>query len=349
MESADIDAFRLDAQLRVLDEGSPVRWVEIEGSDRPFYPSEIDPLLRSLLDRSQGREDDDVTALAKAAAALALIAALLIPQGASAAPVHQMSTAGAGAAAAPKVRPLPPTGKFDYQLGGAYIPPVGVTIVARDVTDRPAGGTYGICYVNGFQTQPGQASVWRTKRLSALLKTARGSLVRDPDWPDEFILDPSTAPKRNHILAMIRPQILDCARRGFAAVEIDNLDTFTRFTSRATGLVTRAGAMALARDYATIAHRAGLAIAQKNTAELGSAGRSIGFDFAVVEECFAYRECAAYTKVYGAAVLQIEYPDSLGRSSFASVCKSRDRAARTILRDRDLVPAGRRGHLFRSC
>ncbi|WP_353649555.1 endo alpha-1,4 polygalactosaminidase [Nakamurella sp. A5-74] len=295
--------------------------------------------------------------IARFAAVPTLVAALLVSPVAaavvSAAPTEPRVEVSVGArsiAAAPTVRPLPKTGRFDYQLGGAYPPPAGVTIIARDVTDRPAAGTYGICYVNGFQTQPGQASVWRTKRLSALLKTATGRLATDPDWPDEFVLDPSTLGKRQHILAMIGPQIRECARRGFAAVEIDNLDTFTRFTSRTTGLVTRSGAMALAREYVAIAHGAGLVIAQKNTVELGSAGRrSIGFDFAVVEECFVYRECGSFISVYGARVLEIEYSDSLSRSSFAQVCGSRDRATRTILRDRDLRAAGRPGHLYRSC
>lgn len=279
-------------------------------------------------------------------AALPLTAARELPVAAPA----SGSTGVVAVAAAPPVRPLPVTGRFDYQLGGASTPPPGVRIVARDVTDRPAPGSYGICYVNGFQTQPGQAELWRSRHPQALLRTAAGRLVTDPDWPDELVLDPATRAQREHVVAVVGPQIRDCARRGFAAVELDNLDTFTRFTDRRTGLVPRAGALALARDYVVIAHRAGLAVGQKNTAELGSAGRrQVGFDFAVTEECWAFRECGAFTSVYGSRVLQIEYPDGLRGTTFARVCASRDRAARTILRDRDLVPAGRPGHLYRSC
>src|SRR3954451_16443 len=47
-----------------------------------------------------------------------------------------------------------PHAGFDYQLGGGYTPPPGVSIVGRDRTDKPAGAGYDICYVNGFQTQP---------------------------------------------------------------------------------------------------------------------------------------------------------------------------------------------------
>jgi len=47
----------------------------------------------------------------------------------------------------------------------------------------------------------------------------------------------------------------------------------------------------------------GLAIAQKNTAELGATGRA-GFDLAIAEECYANRECGEYTRPYGRRVIQ---------------------------------------------
>ncbi len=36
VESDEIDAIPLDAQLHVLDEGSPVRWVSMVGLSRPY-------------------------------------------------------------------------------------------------------------------------------------------------------------------------------------------------------------------------------------------------------------------------------------------------------------------------
>ena len=45
VESTDLDTVPLDAQLQVLDEGSTVRWVEIETADRPFYPTGILPMI----------------------------------------------------------------------------------------------------------------------------------------------------------------------------------------------------------------------------------------------------------------------------------------------------------------
>ena len=71
---------------------------------------------------------------------------------------------------------------FDYQLGGASPVPDGVTVVARDSTDEPAGAGFDICYVNGFQTQPG--AVWPE---SLVLHDASGGLLVDPGWPDEHL------------------------------------------------------------------------------------------------------------------------------------------------------------------
>ncbi|TKJ99436.1 NUDIX hydrolase [Plantibacter flavus] len=45
VESAEIDAIPLDAQLHILDEGSPVRWVSISETDHPFYPTGVARLL----------------------------------------------------------------------------------------------------------------------------------------------------------------------------------------------------------------------------------------------------------------------------------------------------------------
>lgn len=49
VHSTEIDALPLDAQLCVLDEGSPVRWVPFREADRPFYPSGVADLLESQL------------------------------------------------------------------------------------------------------------------------------------------------------------------------------------------------------------------------------------------------------------------------------------------------------------
>ena len=75
---------------------------------------------------------------------------------------------------------LPPQGgQFDYQLGGAYAPPAGVTIVGRDRNDPPAPGVYSICYINGFQTQPDEADFWLSYP-DAILRDKNGT--KAPYW-----------------------------------------------------------------------------------------------------------------------------------------------------------------------
>jgi hypothetical protein len=243
---------------------------------------------------------------------------------------------------------LPPTeGVFDYQLGATsdqLSDDTSIDVVVRDATSAPLRGAYNVCYVNGFQTQPG--SDW-SDHPEALLRDGSGSPVRDPDWPGELILDPSTAGARDSILDVITPVIDGCAEAGFDAIEIDNLDTWTRFDA-----ISQEGTFALASAYVTAAHELGLAIAQKNAAEAARpAHDDLGFDFAVVEECGAYSECAAYTDVYGDQVLQIEYPDSLTDAdlTFADVCADPERAPLTILRDRDLVDQNDTAYIYDAC
>ncbi|HCG57044.1 endo alpha-1,4 polygalactosaminidase [Brevibacterium sp.] len=248
---------------------------------------------------------------------------------------------------------LPPTsGVFDYQLGGAYDEldlgddPVGIDVVVRDATSEPLDGAYSVCYVNGFQTQPDDAEFW-LEREDLLLHDSNGDLVIDPEWPDEYVLDPSSAEARQGILEILGPVIDGCAADGFDAVEIDNLDTWTRFDQ-----IDEVGAHELAGEYVARAHDAGMAIAQKNAAEITQVAHDeIGFDFAVTEECGVWEECAAYTDVYGDHVLQIEYPAALGEAemTFDEVCALTDRATLTILRDVELVSAGTAGYVYDAC
>lgn len=240
---------------------------------------------------------------------------------------------------------LPTSGIPDYQLGGGYTPPSGVTIVERDSTDRPAPGTYGICYVNGFQTQPEAADAWLDDHPSAVLRDDDGDPVSDPGWPDEMLLDTSTAAKRAEIVRVLTASVARCADRGFDAVEFDNLDSWTR----SHGALTRADNLALAAALVRVGHEHGLAVGQKNTPQLGASGRkTTGFDFVVAEECAHYRECSAYTKAYGAHVIDVEYADGADRS-WDAVCADDDRPPMTILRDRDLVTPADDGYVFEHC
>lgn len=237
---------------------------------------------------------------------------------------------------------LPPAGAApDYQLGGAYPPDPQVQIVARDREDAPAPGLYSICYINGFQTQPHELSLWP----SNLILHHNGQPVGDPDWPGEYLLDITTAANRAAILALVKPWIVGCADDGFAAVEFDNLDTYTR----ANGLISRSHAVAMASLYVGEAHTQGLAAAQKNAAEDSSIFRNqAGFDFAVSEECAAWNECGDYTSVYGVHVIDIEYPDGLS-VPFQQACLDNPDVPSMVLRDLGLSPKGEDEHVFELC
>ena len=237
--------------------------------------------------------------------------------------------------------PLPPGAVADYQLGGGYPPPAGVTVVVRDSADTPLPGAFNICYVNGFQTQPGAS--WPA---ALLVPGPDGTPLADPDWPDEYLLDISTAGARAANLERIGPAIAACAAKGFDAVEFDNLDSFTR----AGGHLSQDDALAFAALLVAAARAVGLPAGQKNTAELGTRGRDeAGFTFAVTEECHRWDECGAFTRVYGAGqVIGIEYTDDL-RGTFVEACANPDRPGSLILRDRMLRPAGADGHSFAAC
>ena len=236
----------------------------------------------------------------------------------------------------------PPGGVADYQLGGAYRPAAKVDLVVRDRTEKPAPGVYSICYVNAFQTQPGTLRWWKKRHPRLLLRDGRGRVVRDPGWPDEVLLDLRSPRKRAAAAKVARGWFAGCAEQGYLAVEPDNLDSWTR----SKGLVTRSQARAYAKRLVTGAHAEGLAIAQKNAPDIN--GRKLGFDFAVAEECEVYRECGRYTRMYGRRVIEIEYTDN-GRKAFKRACRARGSRISVLLRDRDVVPRGARGYVYRTC
>lgn len=247
-----------------------------------------------------------------------------------------------GCSTPPATVTLPPPGALpDYQLGGAYEPEAGVGVVGRDRSASPASGTYSICYVNGFQTQPGEIESWP----SDLLLQRDGETVFDPDWPDEALLDTSTAERRQRISDVVVDWVEGCADSGFDAVEFDNLDSYTR----SHGALTLENNLALATMLVDAAHAAGLAAGQKNAAEDAPAlHEHAGFDFAVTEECAVYEECGGYEAVYGEHVIDIEYADDLPRS-FAEMCADDRSPASMVLRDRNLVTPGDEGYVFELC
>lgn len=265
--------------------------------------------------------------------------------------VASVGVAG-GTASGPRFSPPPANAKFDYQIGGDYPLPAGVRIVSRDwfIGSAPKS-TYAICYVNAYQTQDDEPGIDRPDERSNwpsdLVLTALGD---DPNWGGEYLVDISTKAKRARAAAWISPMVATCKRKGFKAVEYDNLDSWTRFDGTPVEKKVpfgRADAIAYAELLADLAHRNGLAAAQKNTVELPrniSRGR-IGFDFAIAEECGRWNECQGYRDVYGNHLIVIEYR----LQDYRKTCKAFGSRLTVVLRDVNVTRPGSKTYRYAAC
>ncbi|MEV6505356.1 endo alpha-1,4 polygalactosaminidase [Streptomyces sp. NPDC051642] len=251
-----------------------------------------------------------------------------------AAPSTSVTPSASTSRSAPDPVQLPPLhADFDYQIGGAYPPPVGVRIVSRDRTASPAPGLYNICYVNAFQAQPDERASWPA---DLLLRDADGEVVVDEDW-GEALLDIRTAAKRKRVAARVNRWIDGCAAKGFDAVEPDNYDSYTR----SHHLLTANDATAFITLLSRHAHARRLAIAQKNTVELAGLRKRTRLDFAIAEECAEYAECGEYAEAFDDRVIVIEYSDSglrKARSGFAGRLS-------IVRRDLDVSTPGSAGYV----
>lgn len=244
----------------------------------------------------------------------------------------------AGDVAVGSIRLPPRDGKLDYQLGGAYLPPAGVAIVVRDHKAPPLPGVYSICYVNGFQIQPDEASTWISRYPELILRDDAGRPVIDATW-NEMLIDVRAA-RRGAVAAIVGAWISDCRRAGFDAVEIDNLDSYTR----SGGRLVEADAVAMMAAFSGAAHAAGLAIAHKNAVELIARRSALGTDFAITEECNRYSECDEFRAGYLDRVLMIEYR----REDFTAGCAAHPGIS-IVLRDRQLVAPPDPAYVYDSC
>jgi len=233
-----------------------------------------------------------------------------------------------------------PNAKWDYQIGPAYAPRTGVTMVSRDREAAPAEGLFNLCYVNAYQTQPNETKWWKNNHNNLLLKKAGGGYVVDSYW-GEVLLDISTPTKRAAIADIVNGWIDGCATDGFDAIEPDNLDSWTRSGKR----LTKEHAFALAELLTAHAHSQGLAIGQKNAAGQVALGQAAGFDFAVAEECGRYNECGVYRQVYGDQVYVIEYRDA----DFDYSCEKWGDQLSIVRRDRGVKGPSSSKYVYAAC
>ncbi len=166
-----------------------------------------------------------------------------------------------------------------------------------------AQGDHAVCYVN--------AGAWEDWRPDAGRFPASVKGKPLDGWPGERLLDV----RRLDVLEpILRDRIAMCGAKGFDAIEFDNIDGY----SNDTGFDLDAGdQLRFDRWLARTAHDAGLGVGLKNT--LGLAEQlAPAFDFALLEQCFQYRECELARPFSGAGkqVVDIEY--SLPRSSFCA-------------------------------
>ena len=257
----------------------------------------------------------------------------------------------AGAQAAPAVPP-PPNAGFDYQIGGDYPLPPGVTVVSRDwfSGDPAPDPNYSICYVNAFQTQANEPGADRPDEQRnwprRLVLTRLGD---DPKWGGEYLIDIRSERKRERAARWVQPMLEVCAAKGYEAVEFDNLDSWTRFDGTPLAREVPFGkreALAYARKLADRSHALGLAVGQKNTADVtrGQADR-VGFDFAIAEQCARFDECDVYRAVHGDNVIAIEY----SRRHFEDACAELGEVISIVLRDRLVSTPGKARYAFDSC
>ncbi len=197
----------------------------------------------------------------------------------------------------------PPIGAtWQWQLSGTIDLSVKAAVFDLDVDDTSAAivvalhaaGRHVICYVD--------VGTWESYRSDAAAFPARLLGKGVDGWPDERWLDIRSL---SVLLPIMERRLDTCAAKGFDAVEPDWLDAY----DQATGFpITRAQSIAYDRAIAAAAHARGLGIAQKNAPGLVSVLHST-FDFAVVEQCFQYDECAEFQPYLddGRAVADAEY------------------------------------------
>jgi hypothetical protein len=238
--------------------------------------------------------------------------------------------AGPKAAAADRWHPVPTTEPWQWQLQGPIdtsIPAAvyevdGFFVSAKAVRRLHAVGRKVICYLD-----VGSWESYRPDR-DEFPKSVIGKKYEG--FPDERWLDI----RRIRKLAPPLKERFDlCERKGFDAVEPDNVNGFTNDTGFP---LNAADQLRFNRWVARQVHRRGMSVALKNDPE--QAKELAGFfDFAVVEQCFQYDECGRFSPFVeaGKAVFEAEYETAPGEYcerakalSFSAIGKSYDLYAR---------------------
>lgn len=185
------------------------------------------------------------------------------------------------------------TGRVDWSRNVEAFDVDGFETSAARVRALHRAGKHVICYVD--------VGTWENFRpdAAAFPRSVRG---RSNGWPGERWLDI----RRLGVLEpLIAARIRMCARKGFDALEPDNIDGY----SNRTGFpLTARDQLTYDRWVAAEAHALGLAVFEKNDPEQARQLEPY-FDGVLDEQCNQYSECSSF-KPYLAAgkpVLNAEY------------------------------------------
>jgi hypothetical protein len=201
-------------------------------------------------------------------------------------------------------RPAPRTAAWQWQLQGQLDPSIAASVYDVDGFGTSAGevralhrrGREVVCYLDVGSWESFRPDAGRFPR-SVIGRRYEG-------FPDERWLDIS---RFGLFAAPLRARIEMCARKGFDAVEPDNLNGWE--PENHTGFaITRSEQLRFNRWIARRVHAQGMAVALKNDGR--QVRQLVGvFDFAIVEQCFQYRECGYYVPFVndGKAVFEAEY------------------------------------------
>jgi hypothetical protein len=242
---------------------------------------------------------------------------------ATACPPVQRTAAGAWKA-------TPTTAPWQWQLQGKVDTGVPACVFDVDGFETPRAtvttlhrrGRVAICYLD--------VGSWESYRPDARRFPRSVIGRRYEGFPDERWLDIAHF---HRFAPILERRFRLCARKGFDAVEPDNL---AGFENRTGFPLSPTDQLRFNRWVAARVHALGMAVALKNDPRQAHAllGR---FDFAIVEECFQYEECDSFEPFVRArkAVFETEYElepsaycDEAKALGFSSIRKSYDLFAR---------------------
>ena len=193
------------------------------------------------------------------------------------------------------------------------------TMIELDGFDTPASvvrslhalGKKTVCYVD--------VGTWENWRPDAARFQRSVLGASDLGWTGERWLD---IRQRSVLLPIMKSRFELCARKGFDAVDPDNVDGVENHTGFA---LTMSDQIAYDRSIATLAHQLHMAVALKSFAS-GARALQPYFDFVVDEQCVQYGECGSFGTFLQnhKPVFDIEYTPSL------SFCGSLPRGVKGI-------------------